>query len=129
MIAFRVFGRPAPQGSKKSVGRGRFIEASKYLPAWREAVKQAAEENKPDSLFSGELALEAVFYLEKPKTVKRDAPTVPPDLDKLLRGICDAMTGTIYEDDAQVCKITAFKRYATDSNPPGAFITISQQGR
>lgn len=125
MTSFRVFGRPAPQGSKKSVGRGRFIEASKYLPAWRLAVKQAAEENKPDSLYSGELALEAVFYLEKPKTVKRDAPTVPPDLDKLLRGICDAMTGTIYEDDAQVCKVTAFKKYASDTNPPGAFIQVT----
>lgn len=125
MTSFRVFGRPAPQGSKKSVGRGRFIEASKYLPAWRSAVKQTAEENKPDSLYSGELAVEVVFYLEKPKTVKRDAPTVPPDLDKLVRGICDAMTGTIYEDDAQVCKITAFKKYASDTNLPGAFIQVT----
>jgi crossover junction endodeoxyribonuclease RusA len=125
VTSFRVFGRPAPQGSKKSVGRGRFIEASKYLPAWRAEVKQAAEENKPDSLYSGELALEVVFYLEKPKTVKRDAPTVPPDLDKLIRGICDAMTGTVYEDDAQICKVTAFKKYASDTNPPGAFIQVT----
>ena len=126
MISFRVFGRPAPQGSKKSVGRGRFVEASKYLPAWREALKQAALENKPEFPLSGELALEAVFYLEKPKTVKRDAPTVPPDLDKLLRSL-DSLTGIIWEDDAQVCKIIAFKRYASETNPPGAFITISQQ--
>ena len=127
MISFRVFGRPAPQGSKKSVGRGRFVEASKYLPAWREALKQAALENKPEFPLSGELALEAVFYLEKPKTVKRDAPTVPPDLDKLLRSL-DSLTGIIWEDDAQVCKIIAFKRYASETNPPGVFITISQQG-
>jgi len=125
VISFRVYGRPAPQGSKKSVGRGRFIEASKYLPAWRSAVKEAAEENKPESLLTGELTLEAVFYLDKPKTVKRDAPTVPPDLDKLLRGICDPMSGVIYEDDAQICKIVAFKRYATETNPPGVFITVS----
>lgn len=124
MISFRVFGRPAPQGSKKSVGRGRFIESSKYLPAWREALKQAALENKPEVPLSGELALEAVFYLEKPKTVKRDAPTVPPDLDKLLRSL-DSLTGIIWEDDALVTKITAFKKYASDTNPPGAFLQIT----
>lgn len=125
VISFRVYGRPAPQGSKKSVGRGRFVEASKYLPAWRSAVKLAAEENKPETLLSDAVTVEVVFYLEKPKTVKRELPTVPPDCDKLLRGIFDAMTGTIYEDDAQICKIVAFKRYATPDNPPGAFITVS----
>ena len=124
VISFRVYGRPAPQGSKKSIGNNRFIESSKYLPAWRNALKQAAEENKPDSPLSGELALEVVFYLPKPKTVKRDTPTVPPDLDKLLRSL-DSLTGIIWEDDALVCKITAFKRYASDTNPEGAFIVVS----
>ena len=66
-----------------------------------------------------------MFYLEKPKTVKRDAPTVPPDLDKLLRSL-DSLTGIIWEDDALVTKITAFKKYASDTNPPGAFLQISQ---
>lgn len=125
VISFRVYGRPAPQGSKKSVGRGRFVEASKYLPAWRSAVKLAAEENKPETLLSDAVTLEVVFYLEKPKTVTRELPTVAPDTDKLIRAIGDAMTGTIYEDDAQICKIVAFKRYATPENPPGAFITVS----
>ena len=125
VISFRVYGRPAPQGSKKSIGNNRFIESSKYLPAWRNAVKQAAEENKPDAIMTEAISVEAVFYLEKPKTVKRDFPTVPPDCDKLLRGIFDSMTGVIYVDDAQICKVIAFKRYATDSNPPGVFITVA----
>ena len=43
-IAFDVLGRPAPQGSKKSIGNNRFIEASKFLPAWRSAVRAAAEQ-------------------------------------------------------------------------------------
>ena len=43
MAAVRIVadGVPAPQGSKKHVGRGRMVEASKTLPAWP-AVEEAA---------------------------------------------------------------------------------------
>jgi hypothetical protein len=49
MFEFFVPGRVAPQGSKRYVGGnkasgGRFIEASKYLPAWRKAVTTVASE-------------------------------------------------------------------------------------
>ena len=37
-ISWTSTGIPAPQGSKRHVGRGIMIEASKSLPAWREQV-------------------------------------------------------------------------------------------
>jgi Holliday junction resolvase RusA-like endonuclease len=38
-------------------------------------------------------------------------PTVPPDLDKLIRAVLDGLTGVAYKDDGQVVKITAVKIY------------------
>lgn len=35
-----------------------------------------------------------------------------PDLDKLVRAVQDALTGIIYKDDGQVCRLTANKNYA-----------------
>ena len=130
-ITFDVIGRPAPQGSKKSIGNNRFVESSKFLPAWRNAVKIAAEEAVTASMWarvSGPVELEVMFYLDRPSTIsatKRAQPTVPPDLDKLIRGVGDALTGVVYDDDSQVIRCLAWKVYA-DTRVPGAFIRVAE---
>lgn len=131
MIVVDISGRPAPQGSKKSIGNNRFIEASKYLPAWRKACAIAAQE-AADAVgwdtTDEPVELEVVFYLPRPATIpprKRFMPIKPPDLSKLIRGIEDSFTGIIWTDDAQVVKLTAFKLYA-DEREPGAFAKITK---
>jgi crossover junction endodeoxyribonuclease RusA len=130
-IAFDVLGRPSPQGSKKSIGNNRFVESSKYLPAWRNAVKIAAEDaviTEGWARVSGPVELEVMFYLDRPSTVsavKRPQPIVPPDLDKLIRGVGDALTGVVYDDDSQVIRCLAWKVYA-DNREPGAFIRVNE---
>lgn len=135
MIAFFVAGRVAPQGSKRYVGGnrasgGRFIEASKYLPEWRKRVTQVAadhmaEHNLPP--ISGPVSLYVTFYIERPASVsarKRPHPIVPPDIDKLVRAVSDALSdGNVWLDDAQVTKVVARKHYA-DHTEPGADIQV-----
>lgn len=129
-------GRPAPQGSKRFIGTspkqgGRFIEASKYLPAWRKAVTLAASEAMIEDFLGmmvGPVELEVIFYLERPATIaqeKRFWPIKPPDVDKLIRGVCDSLTDAgAWEDDSQVVKVTGWKCYA-DTREPGAFVKIT----
>ena len=111
---FSVEGLPAPQGSKRHVGNGRMIEASKYLPAWRKAIEIECQ-----SLFEepmdGALEVELWFYLSKPSSVSRDYPTVMPDVDKLVRGCLDGMVkGGAILDDSRVVDLHAYKRYSVD---------------
>lgn len=135
MFEFFVPGRVAPQGSKRYVGGnkasgGRFIEASKYLPAWRTAVTTVARDymthwdQKP---LAGPVNLKVVFYIERPKSIPqrtRPTPIVPPDVDKLVRAICDAMTDAgVWDDDAQVIHLEAMKLY-DDTHDPGAHIIV-----
>ena len=123
-VSFRVYGVPVPQGSK-NVYRGRLVEAQgKKLKDWREAVKKAAEDNYQRELIEGPVELQVIFYITKPKTVKREFPTVPADLDKLIRAIGDALSGRVYKDDSQIISITADKRYG---DPAGAVITILKE--
>lgn len=130
-ITFDVIGRPAPQGSKKSIGNNRFIESSKYLPAWRFAVKDAAEQavtTEGWARVSGPVELEVMFYLDRPSSVsrtQRPQPTVAPDLDKLIRAVGDALTGVVYDDDSQVIRVLAWKAYA-DTREPGAFVRVNE---
>jgi len=133
-ITFDVLGRPAPQGSKKSIGNNRFIEASKFLPAWRTAVCVAAERAVAEQNWarvSGPVELEVMFYLDRPSSIssnKRPYPVVPPDVDKLLRGVGDALSGVVYDDDSQIVRILAWKQYA-DKREPGAFIRVAELSR
>jgi len=125
-LTFDVYGRPAPQGSKRYIGGsakqgGRFIEASKYLPAWRKAVTSTAVAIMADEgweTVTDPVTLEVIFE-------KRPWPTKPPDLDKLVRGVADGLTDAgVWADDDQVVHVIAWKVYA-DTRDPGATVTIT----
>lgn len=130
-LFFSVFGDPAPQGSKKHVGNGRFVEVSKKVKPWRTAVKaayqMAVQETGDWSMFDGPVEIDVVFYLQRPVSVsksKRPLPIVPPDLDKLERGLFDALTEAgVWMDDSLVVVSSSRKVYA-DQRGPGAAISV-----
>lgn len=128
-----VEGRPAPQGSKSYKGNQRFVEASKYLPAWRNAIvlaiKQQQETEQNIHKFTGPVRVVITFFIEKPKNPKWPYPATTPDLDKLCRGVMDAVTQAgLWTDDCLVVELVANEVWAgssTDSYPvPGARIYI-----
>ena len=57
---------------------------------------------------------------------KRPLPIVPPDLDKLARGLLDGIgqSEVIWGDDSQVINLIARKFYA-DDREPGAKVKIT----
>lgn len=120
-----VEGRPAPQGSKSYRGNQRFTEASKYLPAWRKAIVQAIkveiEESQTISKFDTPVKVNLDFFIERPKNPKFAYPGTTPDLDKLVRGVFDAVTQSgVWTDDALVVQLQAREVWTgtnTDSYP------------
>ena len=133
----KVAGRPAPQGSKRHVGGGRFIEASKYLRPWRTAVSTAARRLTPDGWHTNMgVSLTITFILARPKShfrsngkLKDTAPRLClgriGDLDKLVRAVFDALTGIAYDDDSQVFDLHTERRYAIGYEKTGAIITVT----
>ena len=91
------------------------------LATWRALIANAAKQAgcKP---IDSPIIISMRFRLKRPKTVKRNLPTVPPDLDKLVRGVNDGLTGTAYTDDSQIVQIFASKEYADN---PGVDIEIT----
>lgn len=126
MISFFVAGNPAPQGSKRHVGRGVMIESSKNLKPWRALVarKAASVAKTLDQPMDGHLRLIVRFELPAPKRSRfGNRPAGPPDLDKLVRAICDGLKdGKLIVDDARIVEITATKHWATSQ--PGAIVTL-----
>jgi Holliday junction resolvase RusA-like endonuclease len=105
-----VYGNPAPQGSKRFMGvhggRGVMIESSKAVKPWREAVKFAALDSRPQQPIDAPLVVRMVFTVPKPKSAPKKRITYPgskPDLSKLVRSTEDALTDAgIWKDDARV---------------------------
>lgn len=127
MFTLQVSGEPAPQGSKRHVGNGRMIESSKKVAPWRKAVLEAVQEQHPElEAFDSPVEVTAIFYLTRPKSVKRAVPSVPPDLDKLERGLFDALTiANVWTDDSLVVRAHSMKVYA-DVYPPGVAVIIDR---
>lgn len=91
-------------------------ELKKYRREVEQAAKKALQYAGADGVMAGkhvpvEIKLEFIF--ERPPSVskRRVYPVVKPDIDKILRSTLDALTGCVYEDDAQVVSVTTGKRY------------------
>ena len=76
-------------------------------------------------MIEGPVRVDLKFLIPRPKTVVRKYPVgrYDGDIDKLMRGILDAMTGVVYKDDSQVIRSILEQDY-TDGMP-GVWITIS----
>jgi crossover junction endodeoxyribonuclease RusA len=139
MVGIDVRGMPRPQGSVMTHALPTGGVATRYASTvwqWRHQVTTAvrALHEQP---FTGAVALRLLFDLPRPighmstakghtDETRRSAPLYPivaPDLDKLVRAICDAITDAgLWHDDAQVVGIAAEKRYWL--GPPGVRIAV-----
>lgn len=129
---------PAPQGSKRHVGGGRLIEASKRCKPWRQAVAASAQQQMKDQkagLLTCACSVSVVFRFKRPKAhfttngqLKAAAPkhcvVKRNDIDKCCRSTLDALTDSVFADDSLVVSLNAEKRYCIGSEPPGALITV-----
>lgn len=128
-VEFFVEGVPIPQGSKKAfVVKGRAVlvdDNAKLLKPWRGVIAKAADLGVT---FDCPVRVEAVFYMPRPKTVKRRFPSVVPDLDKLMRALGDGMKdGGLIRDDSLIVDEDIKKRYA-DGRGPGVVVTVREIG-
>lgn len=127
-VTFIVPGKPAPQGSKRHVGRGILIESSREVGPWRERVALAAHNAMNGrTLLDGPIAVRLALTLPRPKSApKRTTPPAVkrPDIDKLARAILDAITGTVIHDDSQITYLRVTKRLADIGETPGATIVV-----
>lgn len=127
-VTFFVAGIPVPQGSKTGYVVGRravLTDANKaVLKPWRAQVTRMASSSWADrEQMAGAVRVDAVFVFVRPKSVKRDAPSVKPDVDKLARALLDGITDAgVWKDDSQVTRLDVEKVYGA---APGVHVIIT----
>lgn len=121
--SFTVFGKAESGGSKTYTpnARTKVRDSNDNVHAWKQEIGIVAgtlRRGKPP--YEGPLYLKVVFYRKRPKWhtgvhgIKKSAPKFPdtkPDTTKLIRPLEDALTGILWNDDAQVVRQYAEKRW------------------
>lgn len=120
-------GEPKAIQSVRFSARGGF--ARKFQPKantdWKGYLRLCAVDQLPEEweTLKGPLAVDAEFCFAPLRSMaKRDQarlaegwtfykPTRPDLCDNLMKGLCDALTGVVWQDDAQICRVASVKRF------------------
>jgi crossover junction endodeoxyribonuclease RusA len=115
-------GRLASGACPRCRGRGFYTWAHEdcartrpWMASLKAEAQQAARALAGGPLYCGPVQVDLCFWLPKPKSLPKRRPCSPtkkPDLDKLIRSVLDALTGVVWNDDAQVVCLVCSKHYA-----------------
>ncbi len=132
-ISFFVPGLPIAQPrAHQTSSRGktrRFVPSAHPIHGYRLSIQAEFFKLGYGKPWVGPIMLFVEFWMPRPKSStskKRRNFSMPhgkkPDLSNLLKGVEDALNGLLYEDDSQLWRIDATKRYCGDDNPVGTMI-------
>lgn len=131
-VSFFVHGKPEPAGSKRAFvlkggprkGAAIIVDANANSKPWKTAVAYEARRAHTGEPMQGPIQLDLTFFLVRPRghyrtgansdKLRDNAPKYPiskPDVLKLTRGVEDACTSILWQDDAQIVTENIRKRY------------------
>jgi Holliday junction resolvase RusA-like endonuclease len=145
-LKFFVPGTPVPKGSakgfvvkNKATGKMRAIvvqDNKERQKPWASMIGLLASQCYKGALLSGPVSLSLQFVMPRLKghygsgknadVLKAGAPywhISKPDTDKLIRCVKDALTGVVWGDDSQVCRMDFILKVYGDK--PGVHIEIN----
>lgn len=120
-ISFFVAGIP------KSTQTGSVIRAGgRAIPirrgtAWSSICGLAARAHAPRTPLEGALGVRLIFTLPKPKKPKAPTPITRPDVENLIKGLCDSWNGVLWRDDSQLVELGVRKVYGLT---PGVHVEV-----
>lgn len=96
-----------------------------------------AHENRPESPITNAVSVTFDFVFPRPKAhfnskgkikerMYRARFTKKPDIDNLVKFVCDSLNGVYWHDDSQIYHIYAHKRYVGDNEPCGTHLSIKE---
>ena len=119
-LVYTINGIPIPLARHRFSRRGNAYDSQKQLKMVVGISLRNIHEGRP--LYNGPLHLKIAFIFpwhHNPKKPKPYWHTARPDLDNLVKLICDVGNTIIWEDDKQICRIALEKRYG--DNPRTEF--------
>ena len=124
MILFTIPGKPCAVQSVKSTKSGIHYQPAN-VKEWKSLVRMCAATVKPDKLMTGPVCVLIRAFFKRPEkycTKKLSNIVVPclirRDCENIAKGINDAMTCVIWNDDSQIIDLRIQKFYALPDEAP-----------
>jgi len=141
-VRFTVPGTPVAQPRQRhsvAMIRGRAV-AQNYTPSkhpvqsFKAAVQLAASMAHDGAPIMGPISMAVTFVFPRPKgmvfrkkPMPRTAKTSKPDVDNLMKSVCDALNGLLWLDDAQVFDARIIKLVASGDEQPRTEVVVWQK--
>ena len=134
-VQFYIEGAPVAQGRPRVTVRGKHAhvydpsKSRDYKKYVLTVAKQCLKGRGNGPLLEGPLKMTLIFYMPRPKSLPRNVVhhTKKPDLDNLIKGVKDALSGFCYEDDKQIVEFEEVKKvYAEKGSPGGVLVKIKE---
>jgi Holliday junction resolvase RusA-like endonuclease len=95
------------------------ITKSIYTPAktrlFEKTIRQIALIQYKGDPIDYPVKMELDFYISRPKSVKREYPSVRPDLDNYVKAVLDGLQPTVLLDDSFIVDLHTRKLYTSGS--------------
>jgi Holliday junction resolvase RusA-like endonuclease len=133
-VGFFVPGQPVAKGRPRLTTRGGHARA--FTPektvAYESLVAQTCHNAmKGMEAFNGPVSVDMAVMVSVPRSASKKrkeaalngsvAPTRKPDLDNIIKAICDGMNGVAYKDDSQIVRFNVRKTF---SETPGVHVMV-----
>ena len=128
---FRIGLEPVAKGRPRFTRSGHAFTPAKTRVAETSLRELLRREVAKDPLWvplTSALSVHCVFFLKRPKTVKRLYPTGRPDGDNYLKLILDAANEILWVDDSQVVDGSFSKRYVSSESQVGYELSVTELG-
>jgi len=105
--------KPVPK-ARPRVGRWGVYTPKRTVDAEMELVWCVKQKWPKIPPISGAVELEVIFFTKRPQTGQnkaQDNNTKRPDLDNLIKLVCDALNGLVWIDDSQIWRCVSEKKY------------------
>ena len=137
MIKFTYYGEIRGKGRPRFRNTGKFIQTytDNETKNYEASLKEAYLSSNSEKYMNPDMALRLVMkvYHPIPKSVSKKKyqemlngqirPTKKPDIDNILKSVCDALNQVAFHDDTQIVEILTMKYY---DETPRIEITISE---
>ena len=104
---------PVPASRPRVTGWGAYY--GKRYTSFRKQAESVVPEVFTGQPLAGTLEVIVTFFCKRPKTTKREEPM--GDVDNYVKAILDSCNGKVFEDDDQIKRITAIKRWEDEHGP------------
>ena len=123
-IVFEVLGNPQALKRHRTFKRGNFTGTYDPSKTEKQDFLCKVQEKAPEKPFDCPITVVMYFGFARPKShygtgrnaskLKSSAPIghiSRPDIDNLIKFVCDALNGVFWKDDSCICNLSAAKVY------------------